>query len=215
MSKSIGNVICPLASLKKYTKDGLRYFLLREGVPATDCNIHEEKFKNFVNVELVNTLCNLYQRCLPFNKDQIYMPYNQIESALSDDEKVFLSTLNSLRETCSKDYDDFNFYLGIQSIMSHVRQANLRIQENKPWELVKSNNNSERESLSKLMFLVNETLRISSILLQPIVPDLAGDILDRLSVTNEQRFFANAQVDYARTESKKMVKKSDVIFKRL
>lgn len=36
MSKSKGNVICPMDKINIYTSDGLRYFLLREGVAHSD-----------------------------------------------------------------------------------------------------------------------------------------------------------------------------------
>ena len=36
MSKSVGNVIDPLQLAKRYTSDGVRYFLLREGVLTHD-----------------------------------------------------------------------------------------------------------------------------------------------------------------------------------
>ena len=36
MSKSVGNVIDPMSLRDKYTSDGLRYFLLREGVLSHD-----------------------------------------------------------------------------------------------------------------------------------------------------------------------------------
>lgn len=36
MSKSKGNVVCPFDRAKIYTTDGLRYFLLREGVAHND-----------------------------------------------------------------------------------------------------------------------------------------------------------------------------------
>lgn len=36
MSKSRGNVVCPFERAKTYTTDGLRYFLLREGVAHSD-----------------------------------------------------------------------------------------------------------------------------------------------------------------------------------
>jgi methionyl-tRNA synthetase len=215
MSKSIGNVICPLESIKKYTKDGLRYFLLREGVPSSDCNIHEEKFATFINQELVNTLGNLYQRFLPFNKSMTHVTYGQIKEFLNDKDKEFLSNLNGLREACGKHYDVFNFYLGIQLIMSHIRLGNNLIQEYKPWELAKANRDAEENTLKKLNFLVNESLRIASILLQPIVPDLAEDILERLNVKQEDMTYKNAIVDYDRSEPRTMVKKSEVIFKRV
>ena len=36
MSKSKGNVVDPIDQIKKFSSDGLRYFLLREGVPHSD-----------------------------------------------------------------------------------------------------------------------------------------------------------------------------------
>lgn len=36
ISKSLGNVVDPFESIKRFTVDGLRYFLLREGVPHSD-----------------------------------------------------------------------------------------------------------------------------------------------------------------------------------
>ena len=215
MSKSIGNIICPLQSMRKYTRDGLRYFLLREGVPSSDCNIHEEKFATFINQELVNTLGNLYQRCLPFNKSMTYLPFCEIKDFLNDKDKDFLTNLNALRELCAKHFEDFNFYLGIQLIMSQIRHGNNLVQEYKPWELVKKNGDVGKNALKKLIFLVNETLRITNILLQPIVPELANDVLERLNVSKQERSYMNAVVDYGRVESRCMIKKSDVIFKRV
>jgi methionyl-tRNA synthetase len=36
MSKSRGNVVDPIDRIDRYTEDGLRYFLLKEGVPHSD-----------------------------------------------------------------------------------------------------------------------------------------------------------------------------------
>ncbi len=61
MSKSVGNVVEPFACLEKFTQDGLRYFLLREGVLDSDSNISVEKMAKYPDAELANTLGNLYQ----------------------------------------------------------------------------------------------------------------------------------------------------------
>ena len=47
MSKSKGNVVDPLDLLPKYRADGLRYFLLRTGVPHSDGSmslVHKKKY---------------------------------------------------------------------------------------------------------------------------------------------------------------------------
>ncbi len=92
----------------------MRYFLLREGVPDSDTNIHAEKFVKFVNVELANTLGNLYQRCLPFNKKLSYPIYNQIEHLLNDQDRELISKLDHVANECDREFEIFNFYKGIR-----------------------------------------------------------------------------------------------------
>lgn len=215
MSKSIGNVIDPFACISKFTSDGLRYFLLREGVPEADCNIREDKFSKFTNVELANTLGNLFQRCLPFNRELDYPSYEESESMLNESERKFLRELDSTWNECSVNYDEFNYYKGIQSIMSTLRQANNLVQEHKPWDLAK-NYDKNRLTIRKMLFLVYECMRIGGILLQPIVPNISGDLLDRLNVDKKERFLEFARVNYSKQQpSKKIIVKTEVLFKRL
>lgn len=215
MSKSIGNVVDPFDCLNKYTKNGLRYFLLREGVPASDCNMNMDNFTKFINVELANTLGNLYQRCLPFNKGLNYPSYNQVKDDLSGMDKELLECLDKIKKECDEHFEVFNFYHGIQSIMGALRMTNILVQEYKPWELIKSKDLNDLKKVEKMLYLVYESLRVVGILLQPIVPDLAEDLLDRLNVNKAERFYEFAQVDYNQKESKKILNKANVIFKRL
>ena len=215
MSKSIGNVVDPSLCIQKYTKDGLRYFLLREGVPATDTNITEEKFTKFANVELANTLGNLYQRCVPFNKSLKYSSYVEIEYFLTPEDNVFLSKLDQLRHECNHDFEVFDFYKGIQSIMSVLRMCNTLVQEHKPWLLVKSNEQHDLNLLEKMLFIVYETLRVCGILLQPITPNLACDLLDRLNTNENERQFRSAVVEKSDQKSRSINFNPNVLFKRL
>jgi methionyl-tRNA synthetase len=214
MSKSIGNVIDPFECLKKYTLDGMRYFLLREGLPDSDCSINQDKLTKFINSELANTLGNLYSRVIPFNNNFIYYSYKQIESYLDEDDKIFIKNLNNLRKECDTYYKDFYFYYGIQLIMTNLRNTNNFVQNYKPWNLKNSKNENDCNKLKKMLFLVYEALRISSILLQPIVPDLSNDLLDRLNVEHNERFYKNALVDI-KSDTKSIKHKQNILFKRL
>lgn len=112
MSKSIGNVIDPFKCLAQYGKDGLRYFLLREGVPEADSNISEDKFSHFVNAELSNTLGNLYQRCLPFNAPKTYPGWLEVEPLLLQEDLMLLEMLDRVASECDVDFESFSFYRG-------------------------------------------------------------------------------------------------------
>lgn len=188
---------------------------MREGVPDSDCNINVTKFSTFINVELANTLGNLYQRCLPFNRDLVYPTYAQIEAQLSADEHIILANLDSLRLECNEHYEAFNFYKAIQAIMARLRTSNNLVQEYKPWDLVKSQSGDTAVKLRKMLFLVLESLRVSGILLQPIVPNVSAILLDKFNVEKEARFYDSALVDYKRQEVGKIAVNSDVIFKRI
>ena len=63
MSKSKGNIVDPNElSEKLCTFEGLRYFLLKEGVPHSDGNFSEEQLINYLNNDLANTIGNLLNR---------------------------------------------------------------------------------------------------------------------------------------------------------
>lgn len=196
-----------------------RYFLLREGVPESDCNISVNKFPKFVNVELANTLGNLYQRCMPFNTQKTYPSYASISSRLADHERRLLASLDSLRSQCDEHFDSFNYYKAIQCIMTRLRDANALVQEFKPWEILKSDcgggDAEGTHKIEKMLFIVYESLRVCGILLQPIVPNVSRVLLDKLNVSTDERFYEFAQVDRKRDQAKKISSNSDVIFKRI
>lgn len=57
----------------------------------------------------------------------------------------------------------------------------------KPWELKKNPNT--QEELKVVLHLTLETLRVSGILLQPIIPNLSKTLLDKLNIPNQNRYF--------------------------
>ena len=68
---------------------------------------------------------------------------------------------------------------GIIEIMECLRKVNLLIQTEKPWELKKAGN---FEKLGAVINLSLNSVRICAILLQPIIPGLADNILSKLNV---------------------------------
>ena len=64
MSKSVGNVVDPIALVEHYGLDQVRYFLLREVPFGQDGNYSHEAIVNRTNADLANDLGNLAQRSL-------------------------------------------------------------------------------------------------------------------------------------------------------
>ena len=64
MSKSVGNVVDPMALAERFGVDALRYFLLREVPFGQDGSYSAEAIVNRANAELANSFGNLAQRTL-------------------------------------------------------------------------------------------------------------------------------------------------------
>lgn len=174
------------------------------------------KFSKFTNVELANTLGNLYQRCLPFNLKRAYPSYSEVKSDMQTKRELdFMNQMDLLRDECDLHYEAFNYPKVIQAIMARLRESNLLVQDYKPWELVKSNKDEDISKLQRMIFLVYESLRICGILLQPIVPVVSANLLDKLEIKQTERTYEFAKMDYVRDKAKSISSNTDVIFKRI
>ncbi|KAK9716851.1 tRNA synthetases class I (M) [Popillia japonica] len=199
MSKSKNNVVCPTQASETYTTDGLRYFLLREGVAHSDGNYSEEKLRRILNAELADTLGNLLNRCCgdALNPEQIFpgvaeygVVFNELASRV-DVGKKLVESLTSLSDTCYDHYQEYNFYKVVDSVMATLHSANLFFETTKPWEMRKVP--QRKPELEATLHMAMETLRISAIILLPIIPNLSEKILDKLNVPKTDRFWSNTK----------------------
>ena len=94
---------------------------------------------------------------------------------------ALLSAITSLPRTVDEHYESFNFYKGIDAIMTVLRDTNALVQNTAPWTLVKSRDASDQERLQHLLFLALEALRVCGVLIAPITPRLSRVLLEKLS----------------------------------
>lgn len=195
MSKSKGNVVDPFEEDKILTIDGLRYYLLRCGTFHSDTDFNQEQAIRRLNAELCGTYGNLLSRCtaLAINPHQT-IP-TKFSTKVDHAQTTLLKRLDDLKDTCGLYYDYGDFYKGVDEIMSVLRLNNTLYEVARPWKLVKEiETNDEAYRLhSNIQALTFETLRICSILLQPIVPKVSKKALNRMSVND--RHWAAARVD--------------------
>jgi len=190
MSKSWGNVLDPKDLSEVLTIEGLRYFFLRQGTPHDDGNFTMTKAVNMVNADLVNNLGNLLRRCsVPkLNPKQRYPAFDVevMEHELKATGEKLVHDLQALPEKVSKCYDDLLFYRGLEHIFDQLRNTNAFFEVHKPWKM------SKGPDLSTVLFLTYETVRVSSLLLQPIVPEFADRALTRLGLSKTERHLGTA-----------------------
>ncbi len=158
MSKSIGNVVDPMEVLEKHGLDAFRYFFLRHIDTFADSDFTWEKFEDAYNNELANDLGNLVQRL----------------AALS--QKNGIVAPNAAREL-SAGYrelmDNFEFSKAFDFVWEKVQGLNRKIDEEKPWSLVKT---GETEKLNLVMKeLIVELLNVAE-MLKPFIPGTAEKI---------------------------------------
>ena len=77
-------------------------------------------------------------------------------------------------------FSRLEFNKGIEAVFQCLSEANRYLTHAKPWQLVRDP--SSHEHLNKVLSLPIETLRLSGLLLQPIVPDASGRMLNRLGI---------------------------------
>ncbi|GIY96528.1 methionine--tRNA ligase, mitochondrial [Caerostris extrusa] len=195
MSKSKGNVIDPINLINKYGCDGFRYFLLRASVPTNDTNYSEQKIHRMLNAELANTLGNLLRRsCVKaVNPDQVFPRFfhHSLDSLKDYNVEEIIKNTSELPEKVQQFFLEGYFYKGIDCIMACLRDTNALMEFTKPWELSKENNKESKEKLSTILHVIYEVLKISGILLQPVIPNLSNRLLTKFQIPSEQRGWQN------------------------
>ncbi|XP_051514925.1 methionine--tRNA ligase, mitochondrial-like [Myxocyprinus asiaticus] len=198
MSKSLGNVVNPQEALEKFTVDGLRYFLLRQGVPDSDCDYYDDKVIKLCNSELADALGGLLNRCTApsLNPKQVYPEFCNTffpketsegldEKAVSEDYRM-VEAVSALPVLVEQHLENLQVYKALEAISACVRLTNGFIQRHAPWKL-DQNDTKDKQWLDTILHVSLECLRMYGILLQPVMPGLADKILSRLGIKPEER----------------------------
>ncbi|KAM9376429.1 methionine--tRNA ligase, mitochondrial isoform 1-T2 [Pholidichthys leucotaenia] len=197
MSKSLGNVVDPLERSQVFTADGMRYFLLRQGVPDSDCDYTDEKVIKFLNAELADSLGGLLNRCTApaLNPTQVFpffcpqsFPSKQGGRAVPEDYHM-LEAVRNLPAVVEKHYENMHMYKALEAISACVRQTNGFVQRHTPWKLDRRDVEDQRW-LDTIVHVSLECLRIYGMLLQPVVPETSMKLLSRLGVKPEEKSWA-------------------------
>ncbi|KRZ52677.1 Methionine--tRNA ligase, mitochondrial [Trichinella nativa] len=193
MSKSLGNVVDPTLEAQKLTCEGLRYFLLRQGVPTSDGNYSTPLAISVLNDELANSIGNLINRTTSsrvLRGDR----FTDFDDSVINGPSIrqgpdLMTDLDNLPSIVGQQYDKMQFSNGINSIVTVVKKANAFVQHFSPWHLAKDKN--ANSLLDTVLHLAHQTLRTCGILLKPVVPNIADEMLNRLSVSSDESNYSD------------------------
>ena len=206
MSKSKGNVIYTEDLVELFGVDAVRYYVLHEIPFAQDGNITYELVCEKNNSDLANTYGNLVNRTIAMVKK-----YFGDEDIYKSSETEFDSKLIDTAKTTVVQYkklmDQYKIADAIEEVMKLLRQSNKYIDETAPWVLAKDL--EKKEVLRTVLYNLLEAIRISSILLEPIMPSTSNKVYTYLNTSLTS--FADLEFKTAKYN----VSSSDVLFKRL
>lgn len=184
ISKSLGNVIDPLQLIDQYGLDQVRYFLLREVPFGNDGDFSHTAMVHRMNGDLANDLGNLAQRVLSMvhkNCAGVVPEHGEFTEA----DQALLNAAGDLLGIVRQAFLEQSFHKGLTSIWEVIGQGNRYVDEQAPWGLKKT----DPARMGTVLYTLAEVIRRISLLVQPVMPESAGKLLDQMEVPADARDF--------------------------
>jgi len=188
MSKSVGNSVDPAALVDTFGLDQVRYFLLREVPFGQDGSFSEEAIVTRINADLANELGNLAQRSLSMvakNLDGVVPEPGEFTAADAE----LLAKSDGLLERVRASFDGQAMHLALEAVWLMLGDANKYFSAQEPWVLRKSEAEADQARFRTVLYVTCEAVRIAALLVQPVMPESAGKLLDLLGQGADQRAF--------------------------
>ena len=184
MSKSVGNVIDPGSLVATYGVDATRYFFLREVPFGQDGSYSHEAIVNRTNADLANDLGNLAQRSLSMVAKHLggLVPH---PGHLTEPDNAVLRAADALHTTARTAMHEQQIHVMLGAVFEVVSDTNRYFAAQEPWALRKS----DPARFETVLYVTAEALRQVGVLLQAVMPESAGRLLDLLGIASEFRGF--------------------------
>ena len=181
ISKTAGNVIDPFALSDKYGAEAVRYYLMSDIATGKDADFSEERLVERYNADLANNLGNLLNRTLNMANQYV----DGLVKQVGGDSPLAAQAADLVR-AYSAAMSSHEIQAAMERVGEFVTTCNAYIEMTAPWKLAK---NPERaEALDHALFVLAEALRLAAILISPVLPNAAREILYQLNWSAEYTF---------------------------
>lgn len=178
MSKSLGNVVDPMALYQHYGADPVRYYLMRYMAITQDSNFSTGDLEQLITSDLANDLGNLLNRmiCLAekHGLHEVTDPQVWSDHAL----QIIDESLNLIA-----DYDaymqDGLFHMALGCAWKFIHQVNAYFHAQEPWKLAAT----KKDAFAEVLAVTCHSLHIIATLLWPIMPNKMVTLLHSLGVS--------------------------------
>jgi methionyl-tRNA synthetase len=178
MSKSLGNIVDPLDAAKRFGPDPLRLYLVKEVPYGGDGDFSWDRFEEKYNADLANNLGNLVNRVAAMTER--YRGGRLVGGAAprSLADKAAAAVARYRRAM-----DRLALHEGAAAAFDLINAANVFIAETQPWALARDP--ARADELSAVLYDSAEAVRIAALLLLPIMPASAAEVLRRMGETRD------------------------------
>lgn len=177
MSKSLGNIVDPLDAAKRFGPDPLRLYLTKEVPYGGDGDFTWERFEEKYNADLANNLGNLVNRVASMTER-----YRQGRLVGGHGVHELLgAAAEDARQEYIKAMDRLALHEAVAHVFRLISATNEFVATNQPWALAKDP--TREADLTRVLYDAAEAVRIAAVLLRPVMPNSAAEILRRMGDT--------------------------------